>query len=58
VAEGRDGGLKPYVHVRGRLDALVTRALVYDLVDLACEGPDGSGLGIWSEGVFFPLPDV
>lgn len=27
-------GLKPYVHVRGRLDALLTRALMYDLVAL------------------------
>jgi hypothetical protein len=33
----------------------VTRALVYDLVELAVEGPDG-GLGIWSDGAFFPLP--
>lgn len=48
-------GLKPYVRVRGRLEALVTRALVYDLVELAAEGPDG-GLGIWSDGAFFPLP--
>lgn len=50
-----ESGLKPYVRVRGRLDALVTRALVYDLVELAVEGPDG-GLGIWSDGAFFPLP--
>lgn len=25
-------GLKPYVHVRGRLEALISRALMYDLV--------------------------
>ena len=31
--EGSDG-LKPYLHVRGRLEALVTRALMYDLVEL------------------------
>ena len=55
--EGEPGsGLKPYVHVRGRLEALVTRALVYDLVELAIEGPDGGGLGLWSDGAFFPLP--
>jgi len=48
-------GLKPYVHVRGRLEALVTRALVYDLVDLAVAG-EGGGIGIWSGGAFFPLP--
>lgn len=50
-----DHGLKPYVHVRGRLEALVTRALVYDLVELAAPGPDGA-LGLWSDGTFFPLP--
>ena len=51
------GGLKPYVHVRGRLEALVTRALYYDLIDLAeLEPLDGSRqLGLWSAGQFFPL---
>ena len=47
------GGLKPYVLVRGRLEALLTRALYYDLVELAVEEP--AGLGIWSGGAFFPL---
>lgn len=55
LAEPADG-LKPYVHVRGRLEALVTRALVYDIVALAAAGPDGAGSGIWSGGAFFPLP--
>lgn len=27
------GGLKPYVHVRGRLEALVSRPVMYDLVE-------------------------
>ena len=49
-------GLKPYVHVRGRLEALVARALVYEIVALAAAGPDGTGHGIWSGGGFFPLP--
>jgi uncharacterized protein len=51
------GGLKPYLHVRGRLEALVTRAIYYDLVELAVEdesAPDGR-LGVWSGGVLFPL---
>jgi hypothetical protein len=47
-------GLKPYLLVRGRLEALVTRALYYDLVELAAEN-DGEGLGLWSGGHFFPL---
>jgi len=51
-------GLKPYVHVRGRLEALVTRALYYDLVELAVGGGDAPDrrLGLWSGGAFFPLP--
>lgn len=54
---GAGGAFKPYVHVRGRLDALVSRALVYDLVALAVPSSDGGVLGIWSGGTFFPLPD-
>lgn len=50
------GGLKPYVRVRGGLEALVTRALTYDLVELAAPGPEsGEHLGVWSCGVWFPL---
>ncbi|TXM65711.1 DUF1285 domain-containing protein [Methylobacterium sp. WL103] len=36
-AEGEAGALKPYLHVRRGLWALVTRALTYDLVALAEE---------------------
>jgi hypothetical protein len=39
--EPGSGGLKPYLHVRGRLEALVSRALYYDLVDLAEPGGPG-----------------
>jgi hypothetical protein len=53
VAEDGSGGLKPYVHVRGRLEALVTRALYYDLVELAVE--EAGVLGIWSGGHFFVM---
>lgn len=31
--EDGSGGLKPYLHVRGRLEALVSRAVMYDLVE-------------------------
>ncbi len=55
VAEKWSGGLKPYLLVRGRLEALVTRALYYDLVEMADIGPDGSTFGIWSDGAFFAL---
>ena len=51
------GGLKPYLLVRGRLEALLTRALVHDLVALAVEqsAEHGRVPGVWSGGVFFPL---
>jgi uncharacterized protein len=49
-------GLKPYLLVRGRLEALVTRALYYDLVELAVD--EAEGLGLWSGGAFFAMPAV
>jgi len=54
VVEDGSGGLKPYLHVRGRLEALITRAIYYDLVELAVEN-DAGKLGVWSGGAFFPL---
>ncbi len=54
--EADSGGLKPYVRVRGRLEALVTRALYYDLVELAVPLDDSTDrLGLWSRGACFPL---
>jgi hypothetical protein len=49
-----EGGLKPYLHVRRNLWALVTRALTYDLVDLAEEREiDGqTWLGLDAGGMF------
>lgn len=49
-----DGGLKPYVRVRGRLEALVTRAVYADLAALA-ENDNNGAPGIWSGGVWWPL---
>ena len=57
VIEPGSGGLKPYLLVRGRLEALVTRALYYDLVELAVTD-EKLGLGLWSGGVFFPMRDA
>ena len=55
--EEKTQGLKPYILVRGRLEALVTRALNYELIDLALEAcPRDGGLGIWSGGGYFALP--
>lgn len=55
--EEAGGGLKPYVHVRGRLEALLTRALYYDLVALAVPiVRDGrETFGVWSAGALFHL---
>jgi len=55
--EERSGGLKPYLLVRGRLEALVTRALYYDLVELAVWRGEGAQarFGIWSSGAFFEM---
>ena len=44
---------RPYVHVRGGLEALIARSVFYELVELA--QPCGELLGVWSRGVFFPL---
>jgi uncharacterized protein len=56
AVEPGSGGLKPYLLVRGRLEALVTRALYYDLVELAVT-EEGRGLGLWSAGTFFPMQE-
>jgi hypothetical protein len=47
-------GLKPYLSVRGGLEALATRALALELVDMAEE--NGGATGLWSGGVFFAFP--
>ena len=48
------GGLKPYVLVRGGLQALVTRAVTLELVELADEREGAPGL--WSGAAFFQFP--
>lgn len=52
-----NGGLIPYVLVRGRLEARLTRPLLYQLVELfeEAEKPEGTFVGIWSEGAFFSI---
>jgi uncharacterized protein len=54
VRVGGDGTPRPYLHVRGGLQALVNRATFYRLADLAlAEG--GNPPGLWSGGAFFPF---
>lgn len=58
--EMRAGEPRPYVLVRGRLEARILRTPFYELVEWAQEEetPDGPRLGVWSQGAFFPLGDV
>ena len=51
--EAGTDGLKPYVLMRARLEALVSRALFYDLVALGTV--EGEWFGVWSGGDFFPM---
>lgn len=53
VAAAANGEPSPYVLVRPGLEALIGRAVFYQLVDWA-EERDGA-LGVWSAGTFFPL---
>lgn len=48
---------RPYLHVRRGLEARLTRAVFYELVELAQRRPtpDGEVLGVMSNGVWFPL---
>ena len=51
------GEPSPYVRVRDRLDALISRPVFYQLADLAVEraGMQSGELGVWSCGSFFVL---
>ncbi len=51
--EAGTGGLKPYVLVRRNLEALVSRALFYDLAALGVV--EGEWFGVWSSGGFYPM---
>jgi uncharacterized protein len=52
--EAHSDGPHPYVHVRGGLDALISRPVYYELAELAlAEGCNPPGL--WSDGVYFEM---
>lgn len=57
VENAETGEPSPYITVRDNLEALITRPIFYDLVDLAEERwqGDDAELGIWSGGVLFKL---
>ena len=53
-----EGGLKPYVLVRGRLEALCTRAVYGELAALAIAAGETGALGLWSGGVWHPMSEA
>ncbi len=55
--DGETGEPAPYVLVRARLEALINRAVFYDLVELGVdEEVDGDlWFGVWSSGDFYPF---
>lgn len=52
-ADGEDG-LRPYLAVRGGMEALVARSVYYELAECAIAGGE-EPLGVWSNGMFFVL---
>lgn len=56
-AESRGRGLKPYLRVRGCVEARLTRALAYDLVELAITGKIAGidTFEFWNHGTFFAI---
>jgi len=57
VEEPATGGTKPYLHVRGRLEALVARSVMYELVALGEEAEVGGRrmFAVRSRGAVFPI---
>jgi hypothetical protein len=57
VDEPDTDGLKPYLHVRGRLEALVARPVMYELVNAGEEVEVGGRLmfSVRSKGMVFPI---
>jgi uncharacterized protein len=50
----KDGEPRPYLHVRGGLEALIARPVYYELVDIALAAGE-TPAGIWSDGAFFAI---
>lgn len=57
AAEAGTASFRPYLSVRGRLEARLTRSLAYDLADFV-ELDDGGDAFIRSNGVRFGLPQA
>ena len=56
VIRGTADAPRPYLHVRGGLDALIARAVYYELVNLAiADDAERAVPGLWSGGQYFSL---
>lgn len=57
VETSPSGEPRPYVHVRGGLEALIARSVFYDLVELGerRDGPGGARLAVRAGGSWFDL---
>lgn len=57
VETAPDGTPRPYLHVRGGLEALIVRPVFYELVAMAQERatPEGPTLGVASNGAWFAI---
>jgi uncharacterized protein len=59
VASTAGGEPAPYILVRDGLEAKLTRAVFYELVELGVEERiDGGEFGVWSTSVFFRLGEL
>jgi hypothetical protein len=54
---GEQGTSLPYLHIRSSMEARISRSVFYQLAEIAIAGTDefDRRLGVWSNGVFFPL---
>lgn len=57
TVDPRSGEPRPYLHVRGGLEALIVRSVYYELVEWGADVAEAGEkhYGIWSAGAFFPL---
>lgn len=50
------GEPSPYIMVRGKMEARITRAVYYDMIKSTVEDENEKGLfGLWSQGKFYPV---
>ena len=55
IAAGPGGEPRPYVRVRGALEALIARTVFYELAEIATVPPGGAAPAVRSHGVWFSL---